>query len=197
MGNFFDELSDTFGTTNSDNLKRIAAQIGGQYESAGALKGQRISVVYGGIHILYDIVTFSRGGTIYTRIRSEFKSHSQYHLVMNTKVWLNFYLNIYGWKAAAEIHKYKKIACSDDLTGKLNIHGTDEAVTINLFDEEAVKTLAHFRIHTFQIHCDGESGKLYSMIYGSINDPDDFQKVHHMVCSLIDSMKSKDMIYAD
>ncbi len=76
MGNFFDELSDTFSTTNSDNLKRIADQIGGQYESAGALKGQQISVVYGGINILYDIVTFSRGGTIYTRIRAEFKSHA-------------------------------------------------------------------------------------------------------------------------
>lgn len=82
MGNFLDELSDTFSSTNSDSLKRIADQIGGQYESAGILKGQQISVVYGGISILYDIVIFSRGGTIYTRTRAEFKSHAQYHLVM-------------------------------------------------------------------------------------------------------------------
>lgn len=194
MGNFFDKLSDTFSTTNSDNLKKIADQIGGQYESASALKGQRISVVYGGINIIYDIVTFSRGGTIYTRIRAEFKSHAQYHLVMNTKVWLNFYLNIYGWKAAAEIHKYKKSPFNAELTEKFNIHGTDEAVTSGLFDEKAVKTLARFSVHTFQIHCDGESGKLYSMIYGSINDSENFQKIHRTVCWLIDRMKEQKMV---
>ena len=197
MGNFFDELSDTFSTTNSDNLKMIADQIGGQYESAGALKGQRISVVYGEVNILYDIVVFSKGGTIYTRTRAEFKSHAQYHLVMNTKVWLNFYLNIYGWKAAAEIHKYKKIAFSNELSRKLYIHGTDEAVTTSLFDEKAVKTLDYFKTHTFQIHCDGESGKLYSMIYGSIDDPEAFLKIHHVVCSLIDRMKEQKMIDAN
>lgn len=194
MENFFDELSDTFSTTNSDSLKRAAAQIGGQYESAGALKGQRISVVYGGTNILYDIVVFSRGGTIYTRTRAEFKSHAQYHLIMNTKVRLNFYLNIYGWKAAAKIRKYNKIAFSDELAGKFNIHGTDEAVTSSLLDEKAVKTLGHFKTHTFQIHCDGETGEIYSMIFGCINDPEDFQRIHHMVCSLIDRMKEQKMI---
>ncbi|MFT9056819.1 MAG: hypothetical protein ABF449_09405 [Ethanoligenens sp.] len=194
MGNFFDALYDTFSQTDSDNIKKIASQIGGQYKSAGALKGQQILVEYSEINILYDIVTISKGNTVDTRIRAEFKSHIQYHLVMNTKVWTNFFINIYGWKAAAEIHKYPKITLSDELLGQLSIHGTNETITASLFDEKAIKLLAHSSIHTFQIHCDGESGKLYSMIYGGISDPDAFLKIHHVVCSLIDRMKEQKMI---
>ena len=47
---------------------------------------------------------------------------------------------------------------------------------------------------TVQIHCSSESGKIYAMIYGSINDMDAFLKVHHMICSLIDNMKTMKMI---
>ncbi len=83
------------------------------------------------------------------------------------------------------------------MSGKLSIHGTDEAVTTSLFDEKAVKILGYFNISTFQIHCDGESGKLYSMIYGSIDDPEDFLKIHHMVCSLLDKMKEQKIIEAN
>lgn len=194
MGNFFDTLYDIFSQTDSESIKKIASKIGGEYKSAGALKGQQILVAYSGINIIYDIVTISKGNTVDTRIRAEFKSHAQYHIVMNTKVWPNFYINIYGWKAAAEIHKYKKITLNDELTGQLSISGTDEETSVKLFDSKAIKLLNHLNIHTFQVNCNGESGKLYSMIYGGINDVDAFLKVHQMVCSLMDHMKAQKII---
>lgn len=197
MGKFFDGIYDTFSQTDSDNFKKIANRLSGQYKSAGVLKGQQISVVYNEINIIYDIVTISKGNAVDTRIKAEFKSHVQYHLVMNTKVWPNFYINIYGWKAAIEIHKYKKITLNDKLTTQLSIHGTDEEISVSLFDEKAIKLLSHSDIHTFQIHCNGESGKFYSMIYGSINDEDAFLKIHNMVCSLIDNMRTQKMIDAN
>lgn len=194
MGNFFNSLYDMFSQTDTENLKKIASQIGGQFKSAGAFKGQQIAVEYNGLNIIYDIVTISKSNAVDTRVRVEFKSPVQYHLVMNTKVWPNFYINIYGWKAAAELHKYNKIALNDELSHQLSIKGTDEELTVNLFDEKTLKLLNHSDIHTFQIHCNGESGRLYSMIYGSIGDVDTFLKVHHMVCSLIDNMKARKMI---
>lgn len=195
MGNFFDSLYDTFSQTNSETFKKIANQIGGQYKSAGIFKGQKISAVYNGITIIYDIVTISKGNTVDTRIRAGFKSHNKYHIVMNTKVWPNFYINIYGLKAAAEIRKYKNMILNDELTEKLTISGTDEEISKDLFDEKTIKVLKNSNIHTFQIHCNGESGEIYSMIYGAINDTEVFIKIHHMVCSLIDNMKLMKIIY--
>lgn len=194
MSNFSNSIYDTFGHTDTEVMKRIADSIGGQFKNAGTFKGQQISTEYNGIKISYDIVTISRGGTIDTKINAEFKSHVQYHFVMNTKIWLNFYINIYGWKAAFELHKYKKISLNDDISSKLAIRGTDEKLTANLFDEKAIKVLKNLNVHTFQIHCSSESGKIYAMLYGGINDMDAFLKVHHMICSLIDNMKTMKMI---
>ncbi len=195
MENFFNSLYDTFSQTDSEGLKKIAGQIGGQYKNAGTLKGQQISVVYGGISIFYDVVAISRGGTSDFRVKAEFKSHTSYHLVMNTKVCINFYIYTFGWMAAFKAHKYKKIEVSDRLSQNFNVHGTDEAITERLIDEKTVKIMSDASFHTFQIHCDGESGKIYAL-YGNIGNTDALLKTHHMVCSLIDHMKEQKMIEA-
>lgn len=44
MANFFDSIYDTFSQTDTKNMEKIAEQMGGQFKSAGALKGQQISV---------------------------------------------------------------------------------------------------------------------------------------------------------
>lgn len=194
MANFFDSIYDTFSQTDTKNMEKIAEQIGGQFKSAGAIKGQQISVEYRGLKIIYDIVTISKGNNVDTRIKVEFKSSANYHIVMNTKMWLNFYINIYGWKAAAELRKYKKIFLNKEAASKLSIRGTDEELTSNIFDEKVLGDLKYSDIHTFQIHCNGESGKLYSMMSGGIEHIDSFLKVHKMICYLIDNMDAQKII---
>ena len=46
MSNFFDSLSDTFGQTDTENLKKVASQIGGNFKSSGVFNGQQITVEY-------------------------------------------------------------------------------------------------------------------------------------------------------